>query len=59
MPQLIGLAFVGTALFYAYRFVKREMNRVGAELDRQAEAKPVPNLVKDPQTGIYRPETRA
>jgi len=62
MPQIIGIALLGTALYCAYRVVKREMNRVGADLDRQSAAKSDAQegqkLVKDPETGIYRPEDR-
>lgn len=62
MPQILGIAILGVALYGAYRVVKREMNRVGAELDRQPvkkrETEAVPKLVKDPVTGVYHPEDR-
>ena len=67
MPQLFGIAFLGVALYGAYRMIKREMKRVGEELDQQAApkqarsgagAKTIPNLVQDPETGIYKPEER-
>lgn len=62
MPQILGIAILGVALYGAYRVVKREMNRVGAELDTQPVKKPdteaVPKLVKDPETGVYHPEER-
>lgn len=67
MPQLLGIAFLSVALYGAYRMVKREMKRVGEELDQQAApkragsgtgAKTIPNLVQDPETGIYKPEER-
>jgi hypothetical protein len=56
MPPLVGLALVGAGAYYAVRWAKREMTRVGEHL-RQASAEPKPieiRLERDPRTGIYR-----
>lgn len=62
MPQLIGLAVLGAAVYFGYRMLKREMARVGAELDERTgmkdKAEQIPTLVKDPETGVYRPKDR-
>ncbi len=60
MPHIIAVALLGTALYGAYRLVRREMKRVGEQLDQRPadarEAETAARLVKDPKTGIYRPE---
>ena len=55
MPQLIGLALVGGALWYGYRAFKREMDRVGKET-REAEAKlKEKTVLREDADGVYRP----
>ncbi|MEM9279474.1 MAG: hypothetical protein AAGA76_12940 [Pseudomonadota bacterium] len=58
MPQLIGLALIGGILWYGYRALKREMERIGRETreaERKAqEAKRGKELVPD-ENGVYRP----
>lgn len=58
MPQLIGLALIGGVLWYGYRALKREMERINRETreaERQAEeAKHGKELVPD-ENGVYRP----
>ena len=58
MPQLIGLALLGGVIWYGYRALKREMERVGRETreaERRAEeAKQGKELVKG-DDGVYRP----
>ncbi|GAB4225664.1 MAG: hypothetical protein Kow0032_01910 [Methyloligellaceae bacterium] len=61
MPQLIGLLILGAAAWFGYRWVRKEMMRVKAELDaadqalRRQEAKRTTRLEQDPDTGVYRP----
>lgn len=65
MPQLLLLAAIGAGLLLVRRHLKREQERVRAELRKAEEAmerrdleSSVP-LEQDPATGIYRPkETR-
>lgn len=65
MPQLLLLAAIGAGLVFLRRHLKREQERVRAELRKAEEAmerrdleSAVP-LEQDPATGIYRPkETR-
>ncbi len=58
MPQLLLMAAVAVGGFYAYKLVKREINRVGAELAKTRQTsvqKPRETLEQDPQTGRYKP----
>ena len=65
MPQLLLLAAIGAGLLLVRRHLKREQERVRAELRKAEEAmerrdieSAVP-LEQDRETGIYRPkETR-
>ena len=60
MPPVIGLALLGAGIYYAARFAKREMTRVG-EFLREANAEPKPieiRLERDPRTGVYRDPRR-
>lgn len=56
MPPMVGLALVGAGIFVAFRFLKREVLRVG-EMFEEAGAmrRPVEiRLERDPRTGVYR-----
>ena len=62
IPQLVGLAAVGAAAYLGYRVIKREMGRIGAELDRTRTKDgrdSAQKLIQDPETGVYRPENRS
>jgi hypothetical protein len=54
MPQLIVVAIILVAGWYAWKLLKREMTRVGAEVE--AARKPSETLERDPDTGRYRPK---
>ena len=59
MPQVLIAAAVIVVGYCAYRLVKREIGRVGAELDKQRRAggpKPAETLERDPESGRYRPQ---
>ena len=62
MPQLLLLAAVGAGLLLVRRFLKREQERIAADLRKAEEAmsqrnieSPVP-LEQDPATGVYKPK---
>ena len=59
MPQLIGIALVGGVIWFGYRALKREMERIGRETreaERKAkEAKRGKELVRG-DDGVFRPE---
>ncbi|MEM7289753.1 MAG: hypothetical protein AAF412_05205 [Pseudomonadota bacterium] len=58
MPQLIGIALIGGVIWYGYRALKREMERVGRET-RKAEAKATSKTVlRQDDDGVYRPINR-
>ncbi|MEM9330078.1 MAG: hypothetical protein AAGA53_02055 [Pseudomonadota bacterium] len=58
MAQLIGLALIGGVLWYGYRALKREMERIGRETreaeQKASEAKRGKELVEG-EDGVYRP----
>jgi len=57
MPQLIIIGAVLAGGGMAWKAVKREMARVGRELDR-ARGRPTETLMQDPKTGKYRVRER-
>ena len=56
MPQLIGLALAGVAVWVGYKFVRREMARVGEELREAAADKSEPKTqpLEEGPDGVYR-----
>ncbi len=64
MPQVLILAAIGAGLLLVRRYLKKEQERVRAELRKAEEAmqrrdieSTVP-LEEDPRTGVYRPKDR-
>ena len=62
MPQVLLLAAIGAGLLLVRRYLKKEQERVRAELRKAEEAmqrrdieSTVP-LEEDPVTGVYRPK---
>jgi Mg2+/citrate symporter len=56
--QLLALTLVGLVVFIAWRALKKEMKRVGDELERQETRRAkhtIPVLQKD-KDGVYRPK---
>jgi hypothetical protein len=53
MPQLLIIAAVAVAGWYAWKLVKREMARIDRELEA-ARKRPTETLKQDPETGRYR-----
>ena len=53
MPQLVIVAALVVGGWYAWKAVKREMTRVGRELDK-ARGLPTDTLEQDPKTGRYK-----
>lgn len=62
MPQILGLALAGAAAWAGYKWLRKEMNRVAADLSeaeeqlKRREEASIPNLRRDPETGIYTPD---
>lgn len=62
MPQLFGIALAGAAAWAGYRWLRKEMNRISADLSdaeeslRKRDEASIPNLRQDPETGVYRPD---
>lgn len=55
MPQLIALGLIGGVVWYGYRALKREMERINKET-RAAEKKAKSQTVlKQDKDGVYRP----
>lgn len=62
MPQLLLIAMIGTVSLIAARSVRRARARVAVRLrdvERAMADRPVATLVRDPETGLYRPVERA
>ncbi len=55
MPQLMIIGGLLVGGWLAWKAVKREMARVGRELNR-ARGRPTETLTQDPKTGKYRPK---
>jgi hypothetical protein len=64
MPQVLLLAAIGAGLLLVRRYIKREQERVRAELRKAEQAmerrdiESVVPLEQDPVTGVYRPKER-
>lgn len=56
MPQLIGLALAGVAVWVGYKFIRREMARVGEELRKAAadKSEPKSQSLEEGPDGVYR-----
>jgi hypothetical protein len=53
MPQLIILAALAVGAWIAWKAIKREMARVGREVEK-ARGRPTETLTQDPKTGRYK-----
>jgi len=53
MPQLVIAAALVIGGWYAWKAVKREMARVGRDLDK-TRGRPTQTLEEDPKTGRYK-----
>lgn len=53
MPQLLIAGALIAGGWYAWKFVRREMRRVGRELE-SVRKRPAETLTRDPETGKYR-----
>ncbi len=53
MPQLLIVAAIVVGGWYAWKVVKREMGRVGREIDK-TRGRPTDTLEQDPKTGRYK-----
>jgi hypothetical protein len=58
MPQVIALALIGGAAWFAWRSFKRQMIQVGEELRRREnDAREITPLERG-EDGIYRPKDK-
>ena len=60
MPQIFAVAAGAITLYYAFRWVRREADRVEAAMRRadsriRRSSKPATTLAFDAATGVYRP----
>jgi len=60
MTELFGIAALAVGGYWAARHLKRKMRQVESVLSRATtspkDREAMPNLVRDPLTGRYRPE---
>lgn len=57
LPKLIIFALIGGAAWYGYRVIKREMGRVGEELDAADKEKKIKDITLEADDdGVYRPK---
>lgn len=59
MPQFLILAAAAAAAVAGWRFIRREMDRVDARLEKVRATDAIPTLERDPKTGVYRPRDHA
>ena len=63
MPQLLGTIAVGALAWTAYRWLRKEMQRVQKDLKdaddvlKRRDARSIPTLKQDPETGVYKPDS--
>jgi hypothetical protein len=57
MPQFIAIALIGGLVYFAWRALKREMRRVGDELEHheRGSAERKATILRQDEDGIYRP----
>ena len=59
MIQFVAAAAVGAVGLYAYNSFRKHMDAIKKEEQKAAEAKKpenLPELERDPETGVYRPK---
>ena len=64
MPPIIVFAAAAAAAYAGWKLLRREMDRVEGALEEgrapvRAARDDLPTLVRDPVTGVYRPDERA
>lgn len=55
MPQLIGLALIGGLVWYGYRALKREMERINRETRKAEKNDKSKTVLRQDKDGVYRP----
>jgi len=55
MPQLIAIGLIGGVVWYGYRALKREMERINKETRAQEKKAKSQTVLKQDKDGVYRP----
>lgn len=55
MPQLIALGLIGGVVWYGYRALKREMERINKETRAEEKKSKTQTVLKQDKDGVYRP----
>lgn len=55
MPQLIALGLIGGVVWYGYKALKREMERINKETRAAEEKAKSKTVLKQDKDGVYRP----
>lgn len=55
MPQLIALGLIGGVAWYAYKALKREMDRINKETRAAEKKSDNKQILKQDKDGVYRP----
>ncbi|MFZ1814730.1 MAG: hypothetical protein WBO55_11280 [Rhizobiaceae bacterium] len=59
MPQLLAIALIGLLVWYAWRALKREMARIGDDVERAKKSQPRKGevtILEKGEDGVYRPK---
>ena len=56
MPQVLALALIGGAAWFAWRALKRQMRQVGEELRRRENVGREVTPLERGEDGVYRPK---
>ena len=55
MPQLIAIGLLGGVVWYGYRALKREMERINKETRAAEQKAKAQTVLKQDEDGVYRP----
>jgi len=55
MPQLIAIGLIGGVVWYGYRALKREMERINKETRAEEKKAKSQTVLKQDKDGVYRP----
>ncbi len=55
MPQLIAIGLLGGVVWYGYRALKREMERINKETRAAEKKAKAQTVLKQDKDGVYRP----
>lgn len=55
MPQLIAIGLIGGVVWYGYKALKREMERINKETRAEEKKTKTQTVLKQDKDGVYRP----